>query len=95
MIMSKAICRIYAYNKGIFSFLLLVFVFLSHADISAHTNEYVYQIPKKLNDGWEISSISDEGIDKEAIEEISREIAGGDSGVNTLVRKTFEAVIQD
>jgi CubicO group peptidase (beta-lactamase class C family) len=35
---------------------------------------YVYSIPQLLNDGWEVSSLSAEGIDAAPIEEISRRI---------------------
>ncbi|NIM58558.1 MAG: serine hydrolase [Candidatus Aminicenantes bacterium] len=68
----KAIFKKKAFNKVIWAFLFPVFVFLSNAGSFSQTDDYVYQIPKKLNDGWEVSSLSDEGIDKEAIEEISR-----------------------
>jgi CubicO group peptidase (beta-lactamase class C family) len=44
----------------------------------------VYHVPKKLNDGWDVSSLSDEGIDKGAIEEISGLIADIDSYDNVL-----------
>jgi CubicO group peptidase (beta-lactamase class C family) len=84
MIMLKAISRKHVFKKSIITVFLAVFVFSAHADIFSQTSAYVYQIPKKLNDGWEVSSLSDEGIDKEAIEEISREIADIDSYDNVL-----------
>jgi hypothetical protein len=64
-----------AFRKGICLLLLPLFVFLSNARSFLRTSEYAYRIPKKLNDGWDVSSFTDEGIDKKAIEEISREIA--------------------
>jgi CubicO group peptidase (beta-lactamase class C family) len=63
---------------------VLVFVFLIHVGSFSQTNEYVYQIPQKWNDGWEVSSLSKEGIDEEAIEEISGIIADIDSYDNIL-----------
>jgi len=71
-------------SKAIFTFLVLVFVFFITADCFSQTNNYTYQIPKKLHDGWDVSSLSDKGIDKEAIEEISREIADIDRYENVL-----------
>ncbi len=73
-----------AFHKGICLILLPVFLFLSNAYSFSQTNKYVYQIPKKWNDGWEVSSLNKEGIDKEAIEKISREIADIDSYENVL-----------
>jgi len=66
-IMLKTIPRKQACNKGIGILLLPLFVFLLNIASFSQTSEYVYQIPKKLNDGWDISSLSDEGINKEAV----------------------------
>jgi len=33
-------------------------------------NEYVYKVPEKTDDGWETSSLSEEGIDPERINEL-------------------------
>lgn len=48
------------------------------------TNQYVYQIPKKLNDGWEVSSLNSVGISKAEIEEVSQLIREIDSYENVL-----------
>jgi CubicO group peptidase (beta-lactamase class C family) len=63
--------------------LLISIPFLTVAGLS-QTNEYVYKIPKKLNDGWEISSLSSVGIDKEQIEAVSSLIRDIDSYENVL-----------
>ncbi len=73
-----------AFYKGICLILFPVFLFLSNAYSYFQTNGYEYQVPKKLNDGWEVSSLTKEGIDKVAIEKISREIADIDSYENVL-----------
>jgi CubicO group peptidase (beta-lactamase class C family) len=63
-----------------------VIIFLSNAfSLSPpFQSEYAYRTPKKLNDGWEVSSLENVGIDEHAIEEISREIADIDSYENVL-----------
>ena len=71
-------------SRAIFTFLVLVFVFFIHADCYSQSNEYAYQIPKKLNDGWDVSSIIDEGINKDLIEEISGYITDIDRYENVL-----------
>lgn len=83
-ILSKTISGRQTSKKGICKLLLPVFVFLLNAASFSQTNEYVYQIPKKLNDGWDVSSLSEEGIDKETIEDISRLIADINSYENVL-----------
>ena len=54
-------------------FLLVVFPPLS-TGISSQTNKYVYKIPVKLNDGWEVSSLKFVGIDTEQIETLTAQI---------------------
>jgi CubicO group peptidase (beta-lactamase class C family) len=83
-IKSRATFRKLAFSKSICTFLLLVFVCLLNSASFSQTNEYVYQIPKKLNDGWEVSSLSDEGISEKAIEDISQLIRDIDSYENVL-----------
>jgi CubicO group peptidase (beta-lactamase class C family) len=70
--------------KPIFIFMALVSLFFYHAESPSQTNDCTCQIPKKLNDGWEVSSLKNEGIDVQAIEEISREIADINSYENVL-----------
>jgi CubicO group peptidase (beta-lactamase class C family) len=70
--------------KPIFIFMALVSLFFYHAESPSQTNDYTYQIPKKLNDGWEVSSLKNEAIDERTIEEISREIADINSYENVL-----------
>ncbi len=66
--------------------LILSVLYLSLPNVLgfSQTNKYVYQVPKKWNDGWEVSSLSDQGIDKGAIEDISGLIADIDSYDNVL-----------
>jgi CubicO group peptidase (beta-lactamase class C family) len=65
-------------------FLIPAFVFLFSSVIFPQTNGYDYQVPKKLNDGWEVSSLKDEGIDEDGIEEVSQLIRDIDSHDNVL-----------
>ena len=37
-------------------------------------HEYEYAVPEKIDDGWEISSLSKEGVDPENINVLIREI---------------------
>ena len=50
----------------------------------SQTDSYIYQVPKKLKDGWEVASLADVGIPKEPIEDISRLIRDSDSYENVL-----------
>lgn len=84
VIEKKAISRKEASQILILVFLIPALVFLFSSVSFPQTNEYVYKIPKKLNDGWEVSSLQDEGIDVAGIEEVSREIRDIDSYENVL-----------
>lgn len=83
-ILSQSILKKRVFKKSIFVYLLPSLALFINAQNMHQRDEYVYQIPKKLSDGWEVSSLSKEGINKEAIEEISREIVNIDSYDNVL-----------
>ena len=68
---AKIILRKQTFYKSICVLLIPIFVFLLSSVSFCQTNEYEYQVPKKLNDGWEVSSLKDESIDEETIEEVS------------------------
>jgi CubicO group peptidase (beta-lactamase class C family) len=59
-------------------FIITIFVFISncsHAILRLESNgepqtEYTYQLPEKVTDGWEISSLEKEGIDPVKIHEL-------------------------
>ena len=70
--------------KNFFTLLLPALVFLLNAYSLSQTSEYRYQIPKKLNDGWEVSSLSKVNILEEPIVEISQLIRDIDSYENVL-----------
>jgi hypothetical protein len=55
-------------QKYIFVVFMAALFCLLHFAFSSQTNEYVYQVPKKLNDGWEVASLSDVGLPVKAIE---------------------------
>lgn len=65
-------------------FLIPAFIVLSSVSSFPRTDEYVYQIPKKLNDGWEVASLKDVGADVSGIEEVSALIREIDSYENVL-----------
>jgi len=71
-------------RDGLCFFLLGFFIIASNLSGGLQAHKDMYRIPKKLNDGWEVSSVSEEGIDREAIEEISALIADIDSYDNVL-----------
>ena len=62
---------------------LALLVLLGLAGFS-QTEEYVYRIPKKLNDGWDVASLKDVGIAEKGIAEISQLIRDRDSYDNVL-----------
>ena len=72
------------FYRSICVLLIPTFVFLLSSVCFSQTGEYEYQGPKKLNDGWEVSSLKDEDIDEDAIEEISRIIRDTNSYENVL-----------
>lgn len=73
-----------AFKVLLLAFLIPAFVLLFCTSSFPQKSDYVYQIPKKLNDGWDVSSLRNEGIDEDAIVEISRLIRDVDSYENVL-----------
>lgn len=55
-------------------FVILVLFLLNFNCGLSQTNDYVYEIPKQLDDGWEVSSLEAEGINTKTIEEVTRQI---------------------
>jgi CubicO group peptidase (beta-lactamase class C family) len=80
----KTICRSPVNRILILVFLIPAFVFVFSATTFPQTDEYVYRVPKKLNDGWEVSSLKAEGIDVDGIVEVSQLIRDIDSYENVL-----------
>jgi len=62
----------------------LLFVLTLYAGSYSQASKYEYQIPKKMNDGWEVSSLSAEGIDPGPILDISAQIRDIDQIDNVL-----------
>ena len=47
---------------------------------------YTYQVPELLDDGWTVSSLQEEGLDTEIIEELTRQIMGKQfQGIHSLL----------
>lgn len=68
-----------AYRRAVRVGLGCISVLLFSSVSISQTDEYTYQVPKKLNDGWEVSSLAAEGIANEALDEVSRLIRDRDS----------------
>ena len=48
--------------------------------------EYTYEMPEQLDDGWTVSSLDMEGMDTEKIEQVTRQIMGGQfAGIHSLI----------
>ncbi len=64
---------------------LLVFIFTACAQVprvNRHglpQREYVYQEPEAIDDGWETSTLRNEGVEPENLDEMMHEILGGNS----------------
>ena len=52
----------------------LLFVLMLCVTGMSLTQDYQYQIPEKMNDGWEVSSLEAEGIKPDLILDISAQI---------------------
>ena len=61
-------------EKNIIPFVLIIFLFASNQGLYTQNRSDEYRIPEKLNDGWEVASLSEVGIDPSKIEQITREI---------------------
>jgi CubicO group peptidase (beta-lactamase class C family) len=53
---------------------LIILLFCLVSSTLGQTSQYVYQIPQKLNDGWDVSSLITEGINPDPILDISAQI---------------------
>lgn len=71
-------------SKNIYSHLLSALLSMGILAGYALSQEYTYQAPKKLKDGWEVASLQEVGIDEAPIVEISRLIRDIDSYDNVL-----------
>ena len=71
---------------------LLIFLNSCKKEESKPSNHYKYQIPEQKNDGWNVSSLSEVGMDVSAIEEITDNILNDQyKGIHSMliVRKGF------
>jgi CubicO group peptidase (beta-lactamase class C family) len=74
-------------RRSIIPFVLIIFIFgLSKRLYLQNTGEE-YRIPIKLNDGWEVASLSDVGIDTEKIVQITKEIRNNErfNGIHSML----------
>jgi len=64
----------FCFSGKIIPFVLIIFLFGSNQGLYPQNRSDDYRIPEKLNDGWEVASLSEVGIDPAKIEQITREI---------------------
>ena len=63
------------FTGRIIFFIISSYFILTSCNYShAQSGQYKYHTPSKLNDGWEVASLQDVGIDAEAIETLTRQI---------------------
>ncbi len=70
----KSIFRFCVSGKRIIPFLLFIFALGWSMGLSPQVRGNEYRIPIKLNDGWEVASLSEVGIDPGKIQQITQEI---------------------
>jgi CubicO group peptidase (beta-lactamase class C family) len=65
---------------------LIIYAFLLYISnyVFSQPSKYEYKIPQQLNDGWKISSLSDQGLDTKKIESIANQM---------LTEERFENVL--
>ncbi|UCE21375.1 MAG: hypothetical protein JSV46_03885, partial [Candidatus Aminicenantes bacterium] len=68
------ICRFVLGEKSIIPFVLIILLCGSSEGLFPQNRDDEYRIPVKLNDGWEVASLKEVGIDPGKIEQITREI---------------------
>ncbi|MCD4732140.1 MAG: beta-lactamase family protein [Bacteroidales bacterium] len=54
--------------------LCAIFLYCCEKEESNNSNHYNYKIPELINDGWEVSSLTDEGMNTSVIEEIAENV---------------------
>jgi hypothetical protein len=83
----RAIFRIWFCGKSIIPFFLIIFIFGLSKGLYPQNRDDEYRIPKKLNDGWEVASLSEVGIDPGKIDQITREIRNNErfDGIHSML----------
>ncbi|MCD4665918.1 MAG: serine hydrolase, partial [Bacteroidales bacterium] len=69
--------KIYTFQINIlavFISFILLFLCSCKKDVPPANNPYKYQIPEQTNDGWEVSSLSEVGMEVSLIEELTENI---------------------
>ena len=61
-------------KKSIFFCMLISLILVAGKGMYAQDRSYEYRVPEKLNDGWEVASLSDVGINIKEIEAITGQI---------------------
>jgi len=73
---------LYVRKKNIFAVFVIIVLILSCAPRTTRwglpQHEYKYQIPEKIDDGWEPSTLETEGVDPKKINELIENILKGD-----------------
>ena len=71
---------------GILFNLLLIFLFFGcDNSITSDNERYIYTVPVQTDDGWSVSSLIEEGMDTDVIEEVTNQIMNGEfRGIHSL-----------
>ncbi|KPK87593.1 MAG: hypothetical protein AMS27_02070 [Bacteroides sp. SM23_62_1] len=64
----------------------LLFILRCEKDVPPANNHYKYQIPEQTNDGWEVSSLSEVGMNVSVIEELTENIINNQyKGIHSML----------
>ncbi len=74
-------------KKRIIPFILIILLCGSGEGLFPQNRDDEYSVPVKLNDGWEVASLSDVGIDPGKIDQITREIRNDErfDGIHSML----------
>jgi hypothetical protein len=83
----KSIFRFCLSGKSIIPFVLLLLLYGSIQGLYPQSRGDDYSVPVKLNDGWEVASLREVGINPGKIEQITREIRNDDKfdGIHSML----------
>ncbi len=73
-------------SQNIIFMQILTILYFSCSDNITTDVDYVYTIPTQLVDGWNVSTLEDEGMDTDLIEEVTDQIMNGEfHGIHSLL----------
>ncbi len=83
----KTIFRFFLSKKNIIPFVLIILFSGSGNRLCPQSRDDEYRVPVKLNDGWEVASLKEVGINPGKIEQITQEIRNDDKfdGIHSML----------